>query len=108
MVVLLNLLLPAIFVILAVVAYKTKRGFWMALFIPVVIIYGMIQPSYLPKGTAKPAAPPAEFVAPEGDIVDRMAKPLDADARDARRKAAFDEAENRRQEFLKNIEEEKQ
>lgn len=105
----LNLVMPVIMVVGLFISYKLKttkaRLLGVVLTLATVVLYNQLQPSYVPKGTAKPAAPPAEFVIPEGEMTDRLAKPVSAEQRDKTRQAVYDEAEARRQQLMDEIKE---
>ena len=85
---------------------KVGKVFMGAITVMMLVVYFQIQPSYMPKGVAKPAAPIVEFTIPEGEITDRLLKPVEAKDRDDARQAEYDKAEERRQQFLKSLKEE--
>lgn len=101
MIVALNIVLPVLVALVLFFTWKFKN--WKLLFlIPVLIVgHGLIQPSYLPKGTVSKA----QFVAPQMSdkpIVDRMLKPVDAEVRDFSRDKEIEQTNRMVEKLLSN------
>lgn len=107
MIVLLNVVLPVILAFILYFAYKNKSWKILAIAPLLVVIYGFVQPSYMPKGTVK-ALPNPEFHASSKQITDRVAKPVSAEDRDAKMKEEFKKSDERREEFVNKLKKEKE
>lgn len=90
MIILLNVIVPIVILGLSFYAYKIQKWWPVLVAIAFSLIYGLVQPSYMPKGVVKPMAAPIEFRQVEGPMTDRMLKPKSAEQYDIERKAALD------------------
>lgn len=97
--------IPAIIVLLGyLIAYKVKS--WknkltvIIVACSLVLIYGQVQPSYMPKGTVKPT-PTVAFQQLDIPTVDRQLKPKSDEQYDIERKAAIEEIDRDLEEQIK-------
>lgn len=97
-VIVLNVILPLLIAGLLFGVYKVKgvkKKLVMAALIPLTfIVYGLIQPSYLPKGTVNKLATPT-FQVVDKPIVDNLRKVTPGEVRDERMKAERQEIHRR-------------
>lgn len=107
MVVLLNILVPVIIIGLLYLAYKLKKGWPVLVAIAFVLAYGLVQPSYMPKGTVKPVQY-TEFQKVDKPMADRMLKPKSGAERDAARKAEFEKNDQRVEALIETMKKEKE
>lgn len=94
MIVLLNVALMLLTMLLGWIAYKYQKLWPVFLAVGIIWIYAFIQPSYMPKGFAKPAPTPVEFRVIEGPMTDRLMKPKSAEEYDLERQKALDKINN--------------
>ena len=108
MIVLLNYLVPAVLVSLALVAYKTKRyAITTVGALIFVLFYNAYQPSYMPKGTVPSLkVTPTEYV--DKSIVDRTRKVMTVEERDERMHKKSEAAESRREKLIDDMNKEKE
>lgn len=112
MIALLNLVPLFIGAVAIVIAHYMKtlksKVIVIAVGIVVVMLYGQVQPSYLPKGVAAQSKAPAAFVVPEGEIVDRVKKPVSSEERDKALSEKYKEAEIFRERLINDVKSEKE
>ena len=103
MVVLLNYLLPIVLLVIALVAYKTKK--YIPCFVVALVfafVYNVTQPTMHPKGKVPPLPiAPTEYV--DKPIVDRTKKVMSVEERDARMEAQRKESEARREKLIEQL-----
>lgn len=102
----LNLIVPVVVIGFVLLAMRLKKMFPIYTAIVFVILYALLQPSYLPKGTVKPVVY-EEFKPNESVFVDRMLKPKSGAERDASRKAEFEKNDERIDKLIKQMKTEK-
>lgn len=86
----LNYLLPVVVIALLYLAFRLKKFWPLVVAVVFVVVYGAVQPSYIPKGTVKTYTPPP-FETVDKPIVDRSLKPKSAEQYDAERNAAIEQ-----------------
>lgn len=106
MIFLLNVVPSIIMVALIYLAYRISKVWPLMVAIVFVIVYGLLQPSYMPKGTVK-ALPNAEFKVENKVIQDRVLKPMSSEDRSARMAEVEELATKRREELIRQIKTEK-
>lgn len=89
MIVALNMLLGVVVLALLYLAYRIKKVWPLLVVVAFIVVYGAVQPSYMPKGTVKTYTPPP-FEKVEGPIVNRLMMPKTAEQYDAERNAAIE------------------
>lgn len=81
MIALMNYAIPLILLIGALIAYKLKSVYPLAMAVAIAVLYTIAQPTYLPKGTvAAPVIQELEYV--DKPIVDRGRKVMSDEQRD--------------------------
>lgn len=99
MIVALNYLVPAVVFILMFVAYKLRKVWPLIVAVLFVVVYGAIQPSYMPKGTVKTYTPPP-FERVDTPMVDRVLKPKSAEQYDEERQRLMNEIDEKIQKSI--------
>lgn len=92
MVVLLNILPFLVLIAAFAIAFFSKsmrvRAWAIISAVAFLLLYSMVQPSYLPKGEITRTAVP-DFSSPSGEIQDRNRKPEPTETRQARQEQAY-------------------
>lgn len=88
MVVLLNVGIYVVILALLYIWYKKKKARYLWAAGAILLIYNLIQPSYMPKGTVTRMANPA-FEQSNAVIEDRNRKPEDPNERQARQEQSY-------------------
>ena len=88
MVLLLNLIVPAVVGFSAWCFWKTRKVVWIFVILVFVFLYARVQPTYMPKGDITRTSVP-EFPAPRGEIQDRNRKPVPSEIRNAEQMEAY-------------------
>lgn len=84
MVVLLNLLWVVILVVAALSYWKWRKTWIVVVTAIALLVYPMVQPSYMPKGQVKRSSIPA-FEQSHSEVQDRLLKPPSGEEMDAKR-----------------------
>lgn len=100
MIALLNIIVPLVVVILFWFAFRIKSFYPVIVALGFVVLYQLLQPSYMPKGTVK-ALPNVEFKVVDKPVVDLLLKPKSAEQYDIERNAAMSEIDKSIREQIK-------
>lgn len=100
MIVALNYLVPLVAIAFVYLSYRLKKFWPVVLAVVLFVVYGAVQPSYLPKGTVKTHTPPP-FETVDTPMVDRMLKPKPPEQYDEERVKAMQEIDAKLEESIK-------